>query len=743
MNNRYFFTALLMAALAFQTTGCSSMDTASDAANVPDVTAETSETKDEHTEKPVTSVTEEQLAVSPAVGLVNYTEKETTYEWDSTCTRIKADNSGFDISGEGASADGKVLSISMGGTYYLSGSIDEGRIIIDSPDTKAVRLVFGGFSIGCPDDAPINVKAADKLIITLENGTENSVSGNISGEEDAPSGIIFSKSDISFNGGGKLSVVSESGDGIVSKDKLKIISGSFDIKTADDGITGRDLVAVADGQIKIESQGDGIKSTNADDTEKGNIVIQGGALDITSENDGIQAENGLYIMGGDIKILSGSGNENGEVHRDDMMGHGFGGRFNEQAEQEASDTAEETESRKGIKSVNMLKISGGTVTADSADDSVHSGGDIDVSGGIMHLASGDDGIHSDKKVNISGGSIDINKCYEGIEGQYITVSDGSIRIVSEDDGFNVSSSERISDIFLEINGGEIYVDSAGDGLDSNGDIKVNGGLTIVNGPTNGANGPLDSGDMNNSIIVAGGTFIAAGSAQMFEAPSGEESTQNIVATTALNAPAGTLCTLADESGNVITAFSPSKNAAAIVISSPDIKTGTTCRLYTGGTYSGTLNENGYASGGTIADGTEAASFDISSVLSSYGNMMNGGHGGFRGGDPAQRPDGFGDFANGEPPQRPDDFGDFANGEPPQRPDGFGDFANGEPPQRPDDFGDFANGEPPQRPDGFGDFANGEPPQRPDGFGDFANGEPPRRPDESGNSANGEPLSFQK
>ena len=36
------------------------------------------------------------------------------------------------------------------------------------------------------------------------------------------------------------------------------------------------------------------------------------------------------------------------------------------------------------------------------------------------------------------GKIDITNCYEGIEGQSVTIQDGTIKIVSSDDGLNAA-----------------------------------------------------------------------------------------------------------------------------------------------------------------------------------------------------------------------------------------------------------------------------------------------------------------
>jgi len=78
--------------------------------------------------------------------------------------------------------------------------------------------------------------------------------------------------------------------------------------------------------------------------------------------------------------------------------------------------------------------------------------------------------------------------------------------------------------------------------------------------------------------------------------------------------AGTQLTLADSNGNVVATFTVKTTAQAIVIGSDAITAGQTYTLYSGGTYSGTLDENGYASGGTITGGTQIASGTVNAKV---------------------------------------------------------------------------------------------------------------------------------
>ncbi len=588
--------------------------------------------------------------------VVDYTEKDLMNGWDDDSTVITASDTGFLINGTGASSTGTTLMVNKAGTYVLSGNVSDGNICISSTDTKAVRLVFNGFSIKCSYDAPIKVIEADKVIITLADDTGNMVSysqRDKTGADDEATGAVFCQSNLTFNGDGKLKVVSEFSDAIVSKDKLKIVSGNFEIKSADDGFVGRDLFAVKGGNIVINSTGDGIKSTYDKDAEKGQIFIEGGNIDITSEKDGIQSENFLIIKDGDINIVSGGGSQNGKAHNDKMMGGRKNGMYTQSQE-----STTQNDSTKGIKSSSDICIDGGNISIDSADDAIHSDTNVKINGGNISLASGDDGLHAEVTLDINGGNIDITKSYEGIEAQYININDGNINIVSTDDGFNASHQDRSAQTVLTFNGGTTYVDSAGDGLDSNGDIIINGGNIFVSGPVTDMNGALDSGDMNNEIIINGGTLIAAGSSGMFELPS-EKSTQNVVAVSSMNIVPGTVCRLVDEKNELIAEYTIQKNSQALLISVPDIELNKT---YTLG-FSGTEE----------AEKTDDIVFEVKSVVTTFGEfgMMGGGFGRQQFGGGQKPGKQFGDV---EMPEMPS-FGDrkrpemssFGDGEFPETP----------------------------------------------------------------------------
>lgn len=631
-----------------------------------------------------------ELASVTVADLVSFKDHDTKTDWSAdTSTAITLNgNTAAVTTGSGAQVSDGIVTINTAGTYVISGKLNDGQIIVDAAEEDDVQLVLNGAEIHDNDSAPIYIKAAGNVILTLQEGTENTVSDgpNVAvtdAESDAPNAAVFSKADLTINGAGTLSVTGNYNNGINSKDDLKIVGGTINVEAVDDGILGKDMVAVKDGQITVKAGGDGIKSSNDTDADKGFVAIAGGTFNVTAEADGIQAATQLVVDGGTFHIVTGGGSANGEVKvQDNGRGGGSWGKPGEMnpgsagqpagsnptseagatsgasetaagtANTEAESTDTESDSKKGLKASGDIVLNNGNFTLDSADDAVHGNTNVSIKDGKFKAASGDDGFHADATLAIAGGTIDITKSYEGIEGGAITVSGGETRLIASDDGVNVSGGNDAdsgqdefaasADNLLTISGGYLYVDAAGDGLDSNGSFMMNGGTVLVNGPTNSGNGSLD---YNGSFDLTGGILVAAGSSGMVQAPSDASSQYSVAMTFPETQQAGTLVHLEDNAGNEVLTFAPAKTFQSIVISSPDLKKGSYV-LYTGGSSAGSAKDGMYTDG-KYAGGTKVVSFEITDSIMTWlnesgvttGNAGFGPGGGGRAGKGGMRPQG--------------------------------------------------------------------------------------------------------
>ena len=566
--------------------------------------------------------------------------------------KITLSNNSISAEGDGVEVVDKTITINSGGTYEVSGTLEDGQIIVDSADEINVYIVFNGVDISCSNSAPIYVKSAKNTIITLADNSENYLSDgseylyeelNDDGTvTDEPSACIFSKDDLTINGNGTLNVVGNYNNGIASKDDLKITAGTVNVTAINNGLKGKDSITIKGGEITVNSIGDGVKSDNTEDTTKGYIIIEGGSLNITSGGDGIQAETTLTISDGDINIVSGGGSSNAATHAESFQMGPWANPSNT-----SSSSSSETGIAKALKAGTALTVDGGNITIDSADDSIHTNDTVTINGGKFQIKAGDDGIHADSALVINGGDINITESYEGLEAADITINDGNINLVASDDGLNAAGGNDTSqsagvfggDKFsasngtITINGGYIVIDVAGDGVDSNGSITMTNGTVIVNGPENSGNGALD---YDTTFDISGGVFVAAGNNGMVQAPS-TSSSQASINVSLPSSSSNSMVSILDASGNTILSFTPSKTYQSVVISTPELVIGSNYSVYYGGSNSGSESDGLYTDG-SASGGTELINFTLSSsvmTVSSSG-ATEGVSGGMKGGGRPQR-----------------------------------------------------------------------------------------------------------
>ena len=246
---------------------------------------------------------------------------------DSKTDETKADESETnetETASSGVSISGNIITITKEGTYVFSGALSEGQIVVDA-DSAKVQLVLDNADITCASSAAIYVKNADKTFITLAEGSENILMNTAEYEaidDNNIDAVIFSKDDLTLNGKGTLTINSEYGHGIVSKDDLKLVGGTCNITAKNHALSGKDSVRIAAGTYNLTSGKDGIHSENADDDEKGFVYIASGDFTIESTGDGIDASYVVQIDDGDFDITAGDGAENATKTNNDMPGGG-------------------------------------------------------------------------------------------------------------------------------------------------------------------------------------------------------------------------------------------------------------------------------------------------------------------------------------------------------------------------------------------------------------------------------------
>ena len=484
-------------------------------------------------------------------------ELDDNYDADSAAT-ITLDGDTASSNGTGVSIADGVVTITKAGTYLISGTLDDGQIVVNADKTEKVWLVLDNASISCSDSSPILVRQADKVKVTLAPDSQNTLSDGETylEDEDNPDAALFSKDDLVVNGSGSLTVNGNYKHGIAGYDDLVITGGTFDITSKSHALRGKDSVSILDGTFTLTSEKDGIQASNTEDSTKGWVKIDGGSFVIRCSGDGIQAETDLTVNGGSFDIISGGGAENGPEHTTATiggMGGMGGGRHNFDPSTMDSTTPPDgtasadgtdatrptppdgTESEMGQPPEMTIGESGDTtfdlsifVDPDDFDDAstedsdttvstkgIKAGNALTINDGDFTIDSADDSLHSNYSINITNGSFALSSGDDGIHADaYLTIDGGTIDISECYEGLEAAQ--------LTINGGTITLVASDDGLNAAGGgeyeltedglvLKTAETTTSTEAADTPAKGGGGGGGMmaedNCDIFINGGTLI--------------------------------------------------------------------------------------------------------------------------------------------------------------------------------------------------------------------------------------------
>lgn len=459
------------------------------------------------------------------------------------------------------------------GTYNISGTLTDGQIIVDIPDTydnNNAELNLNGAAItnsagpaiyGISGD--IEISAKKNTVNTLTDGTpavfetETDENGNETAT-DEPNGCVFSHDGIKLKGAGSLVINGTYANGISGKDEVVIQKLSLTVNAVNNAVKAKDYVNVKSGTVNLTStQGDGIRCTNGyvsisqDDAEAStSVTINAKDNGIFTKADSTETNSDISITGGTVNITV----------------------------QPDGDADTENCNYDGIHTkLGAISITGGTVTAETYCDGIQAAGDLTIDGAaiinitttgeIASSSSGGQGqpfnpwqqttttendisakgIKTDADMFIKGGAnITVASTDDSVHANgSITIDDAVLTLAAGDDGVHADDTLTINDgceltvsesyegleaLTININGGVMNVystddmvnaaggndgsSSSGPGGDphsstANGNININGGYLYCVNTTQSGDGG-DGIDSNGSITMNGGTVIVNG-----------------------------------------------------------------------------------------------------------------------------------------------------------------------------------------------------------------------------------------
>lgn len=295
---------------------------------------------------------------------------------------------------------GEDVTITEEGVYVLSGSAKNATIIVDADEEAKIQLVLDGVSVENEDAPAIYVKSAEKVFVTTTD-SDNSmkVTGYYAADGDTNlDAVIYSKSDLVLNGIGTLEITSMTGNGVTSKDDLKVTGGTYTITSLLDGLEANDSIRIAGGDITIVTNKDALHSENEEDNSLGYIYILDGTLNITAGDDGIRGTTIVQIDGGVINVnTSTEGIEATYIQIN-------GGNIDVYATDDGINAT-----RKSSYDV-VIEVNGGTINVEvgSGDtDGFDANGSIYINGGTINVTA-NSAFDADDTAELNGGTVTVN-----------------------------------------------------------------------------------------------------------------------------------------------------------------------------------------------------------------------------------------------------------------------------------------------------------------------------------------------
>ena len=193
----------------------------------------------------------------------------------------------------GSDAAARKITLTDGGSYYVTGTLEEGQIVVNAPSDEKVDIYLNGADITCTSSAPIAVENADRVTLHLVEGSTTVLKDSSANTLTA---CVSAKDDLTIKGKGTLYVYGSAKHGIKSSNDVKIKNGNIIISSINAGIYGEDTVQITGGNITVTSSKDGIKATNETEAAKGYVSIEAAEIDIqNASGNGIEAVTGVTI----------------------------------------------------------------------------------------------------------------------------------------------------------------------------------------------------------------------------------------------------------------------------------------------------------------------------------------------------------------------------------------------------------------------------------------------------------------
>ena len=339
-------------------------------------------------------------SISTTTNTTYFSDKDFNTQYDeATAIKIQLLGDTVSVSGDGVSTTDSTITISKAGTYVISGESNGLQLKVDAEKEADIHIIFKGVTM-TNTNAPINIQKANIVTITLEDGTNNTLSDSSENSDEKANTVLFSKVDLIINGTGTLNINAQKNNGIKANDILHITGGTYHINTIGNAFNVNDELNIAHTNMSIDAKDDAVKVDNDENLSVGNMFLSDNTFTIKAGDDGIHASSNLLIESGTYVIENSTeGIEGRTITIQD-------GDVKVYASDDGVNAANANASQDEI----SFTMNGGNLFVEVGEgdtDCIDSNGNITVTGGTIQLV-GQPGFDFDGTAVYTGGEITIN-----------------------------------------------------------------------------------------------------------------------------------------------------------------------------------------------------------------------------------------------------------------------------------------------------------------------------------------------
>ena len=483
-------------------------------------------------------------------------QAQTSYD-ESQATQVTLANQMATVTGQGASFSDQTLTITQAGTYVLTGSGKNIKLVVEAADTDQVHLVFQNLTLE-GEGSLLQVNKAHEVVISLAEGSQNTLTESQASYDEKVKATIHSQVPLTLNGTGNLTLTALTKNALEVEDDLKVLGGTYTVKAANHGFKAEGALDIEAATLTIEAGKDGLHAEHDETTERANISLNPTQLSIAATEDGVDAGNELTIKGGTITVSQSEEGLEARVIRQ------LGGDVTIKSSDDGVN-ASAGSSGKTTDTSATSKTTDASATSNSADTS----SSASQSTADPAATSQTDQANQDK-----------NQTPPAPTAGQAPPQGGQPPQNGQGPGSMPPGGQEESDPSLQIilEDGTLTIDAEGDGIDSNGTVSISGGSLVVNGSVQGGNGPLDAA---GDITITGGRVWALGTSDMLQGFAQGSTQASITANIA--GTAGQTLIILVANGKEVARQTASKDFQAVIMSSAELVDGQTYTIQVEGT----------------------------------------------------------------------------------------------------------------------------------------------------------------